>query len=604
MNGFCGVIGTQGVVLDQKDLLDSINLDKTMKVNTISGEDYFFAVSYLVKSPLKGERIQSTKDRIWLFAGDLIDFESIPWEEIERQFLKNNFEWFSTLKGYFALAICDVKRKMMTLISDYFSYYPIYYGKVSHSFVFSTDLSSFSMLNPVPKFNIEWLYEYLYFNFPIFTTTFFKDISRLTPFTILKYDTTSSEISFCQYSQYFNTSDHLIKGKEALNKMSNAFKEIIPKYYSRNNENLVAISGGFDSRTILSLAPGFDHLKTYTYGVEGCNDDCEVQQMMDKFSIDHTKISFGNDFTKLLPKLIKETVRVSGGVQPILRSTLLYVYKKLSKEVDEASTVLGGINGDFFRGWNLESANASISSKGMKYYYKTGEIVFEEEMCSKMFGKDIVNFKKHIKQSFQIIEKIYGIARHPASKMLFTAFQVNPRYFGGEMSIASNYFIFRQPYYDAELMQLAFDTECGHLGFSERRNANGDTKYKQYVLQSQVIYSNPAFKKTRIKGVPLILMALDNKWIYQLFRPVVRSFDYLTGYQKPKNDLEEWEDWFGNVLKETFDEILNEHSLILNYIEKDFMLDTKKSANIHLMSKLVTTEIILNLMNQKWEFKS
>jgi len=120
-------------------------------------------------------------------------------------------------------------------------------------------------------------------------------------------------------------------------------------------------------------------------------------------------------------------------------------------------------------------------------------------------------------------------------------------------------------------------------------------------LQTRVIVSNPKFKKTNIRGLPIILFTYGNISLLKISRIIIRGIAFLKGYRAPENDLEEWEDWFGNVLYSEFDKLLNDKSLILEYVNKDILDLAKKTNDIHLLSKLTTTEIILNLIKNRWD---
>jgi len=600
MHGFCGILGLEADKIDKRAFAKSINLADTMHVDLFSDESFFSVVSFLDSSPLKGQRIYKTNDLIFLFTGDLIGYKEIPWEDVERNFLNSNFEWFLTLRGLFAFAIFNKKSKQMSLISDHRAQLPVYYGYLDNNFVFSTDLSTFTTLKTVPEFNIKWLYEYMFFNSPIDSTTFLKGVNRLRPISILNFNLESKIIKESKYGEYFKKAKYILTGKEALDINIKAFKERIPKYYSEEKITLTAISGGFDSRTLLALAPEKARVKTYTYGVKGSGDLNVVSTFINKLNIDHKEIFFDEKFKKSLPSLIYDTVRLSGGTQPILRSTLLYVYRNLYKDNNSIPIVIGGINGDFYRGWDFPT-DPSILSSGMNQFFKTGKINIDKAIDIKMFKNDSDDFKKYINNVVNGIEDRFGNPKKPESRMSFNIYETAPKYFGGEIAIASNFFTPRQPFWDIDLVDLTFKTECSYLGFFKRLKEKKDTTYKQYVLQTKVIANNPVFKKTYINGMPLSLFTIDNKFLFQVGRLFIRGFAYLRGYREPENDLEEWGDWFQNNLKDEFDRLLNDKSLILEYINNDLVHFAKEKNDIHLLNKFATTEIILNLIKRKWD---
>lgn len=599
MHGFCGILGLEIDQISKKEFIKSINLAGTMQIDSVSEDNFYSSVSFLGSSPLKGQRIYKTKDFIFLIAGDLIGLAEVPWEEIEINFLKSNYDWFSALRGVFAFVIFNKKLNKISLFSDHRAQIPVYYGCFDNNFIFSTDLSTFTSLKSVPKFNIGWLYEYLFFYYPVDRTTFFENVNRLRPVSKLDFDLKTKLIKESRYGESFKKSDKILKGKSVLGKFISLFKDRVPNYYYKKGKNLVAISAGFDSRNILSLAPNNYDVQTYTYGVKGCPDLNGVSVLMKRLKMEHKEILFDSNFEKLLPTLIYDVVSLSGGIQPILRATVLYVYKNLYHDKQKISVILGGISGDFYRGILYNPKNTFISP-GLNHFFNNEDVSQDIDAYKEAFSSTYEGYKKHIYDTLLKFKKLYGNPIDAETKMNFVAYEAAPKSFGGEVAIASNYFTFRQPFWDIDLMKMAYKTEYSFIGLLKRFKEKKDITYKQYELQAKIIASNPNFKRTYIRGLPIILYTYGNKLLFKTSRVFIRGLAYLKGYRKPKNNLEEWEKWFETKLKKEFDDLLNDDSILLNYIDKNFMFTVKNSGDIHLLGKLATTEIILRLIKSRW----
>ena len=118
MNGFCGILSKDSYSIDKSAFIKSINLIDTMHTETVSKENYFSVVSYLDSAPVKGPRLIETSDFIFHFAGDLINFKEIPWDQIVENFSRSNFKWFASLRGIFAFAVLNKKQNNIYLLSD------------------------------------------------------------------------------------------------------------------------------------------------------------------------------------------------------------------------------------------------------------------------------------------------------------------------------------------------------------------------------------------------------------------------------------------------------------------------------------------------------
>lgn len=602
MNGFCGILSKDKAFLDKYAFVKSINLIDTMQTQTNTKENCFSVVSFLDSAPLKGPRIYDTPDYIFHFAGDLINYNEIPWDEIDENFSQSKYDWFCNLRGVFAFAIVNKNTNIVRLISDNRAQLPVYYGYVDKNFIFSTSISTFTVLESVSQFNIKWLYEYLYFNFPIDTTTCLENVNRMRARTIVDFNPDSDSIKEYSYGKNLKTGKKIKTGNEAYKIFIKNFKERVRKYYSDTKLNIVALSGGFDSRTLLSVAPKKANILTYTYGISGTSDLKVASSLTSKLNINHNEILFDENFKESLSKLIYKTVRLSGGVQSILRSTLPYVYKNLSEvNLKDDTVVIGGIGGDILRGASGE-ADSAISA-GMDHYYRTGKTFIDKDYFKEIFIDSYTEFENHIQKTVNKINELYGDPFDPVSYMSYDIYEVNPKYFGGECAIASNFITLRCPYFDRDILDMAFKTEIGNLGLSPYHKKEKEISFKKFVFQTKVMNTNPNFKYTFINGMPILLFAIGNKLLFKICRLFIRGFMKIKGEKPGHSNLENWDNWFKKILHKEFDFLLHNKSLLIDYIDKDFIKSVRHSNDIHLIGKLVSAEILLNLIKNKWNIQ-
>jgi len=147
-------------------------------------DDSIFLYTHLIDEPLKGDRYFN--DEFWsvLFLGEVIDYKSVPFQKIIDIIKSRNFEEFKKFNGIFAIVVHNKKENKFFIIGDLRGQYPIYYHSVNHTLIISSELSSFCRLLDGTEFNENWLYDYMYFNFPLDGETFLKNINRL-PYQLL-----------------------------------------------------------------------------------------------------------------------------------------------------------------------------------------------------------------------------------------------------------------------------------------------------------------------------------------------------------------------------------------------------------------------------------
>ena len=604
MPGMLGFLGNNASSADKPLLLETIDLLSLNKTRIVDLDEGFVAVSSLSNSPLKGERFYNQQDTISCFSGDLIGTQCVPWDNILNIIKTKKYSKFREFHGNFAIAHFNKKEKRITIISDRRSQHPIYYFITGNTLIYSTAISTYCRLADIPEFNVNWLHELLFFNYPIGQTTIFKDVLRMPPASILEYNLKSSKFSLFEYADHFRKPNSLIKGKKALKKALYVFNERMPKYFEKNTKVAVSLTAGFDSRTVLSFAPceTKETLETYTYGVADCIDLVEASRVSSMLRLPHRKITFDKRFLDNLPKLIYETVYLSSGLQGINRSTLLYMYRSLTNNGQEFPVIITGVSGDhLFRDHINGSGNVpSLISSDMMQVFKKGQTFISTSFFRKAYGDNINNFEHHINNVIEELKAKYGQLNSPESYLSYLVYEITPKHFAGEAAIANNYSTFRTPYWDEDIIQLSYEIEYGTLGFSESLRKK-DT-YREKILQAFLVQNNKYFSEASIYGLPLNLFANNNKLLYNANRAIKRGPKKIKSFLRPRPipPLEDWSNWYNTILDREINNLISKNSLISNYLSPEFLKEIKQEKNTHWLGKIITAEIVLTLIKNRW----
>lgn len=318
--------------------------------------------------------------------------------------------------------------------------------------------------------------------------------------------------------------------------------------------------------------------------------------------IKHHQISFDNASISKLKNLIYETVYLSGGLERATRSTLSYVYRTLTNNGNDFPIVLTGIAGDHLFRDHIKSLGniPSLISTDMAATIQNGTPSINKTFFKRVFGRNIESFEECIRDCLGRMEKAYGPIGHPEPYMSFLIYEVSPKYFAGELGLASNYTTLRSPYWDDDIISLAYEISLGTLGFSE--SLSQKDKYLEVVLQANLIKTNKDLSRLLIGRVPLTAFSVNNKLLYNLFRILWRSPNKIVHYIKNNQaiPLENWQNWVKFPLGPEIDQILSGDSLISGYIIPDFIDESKIMGNEHWLGKLVTAEILLRLIENGW----
>jgi len=604
MPGMLGFFGKYGKHIHTDLLIETINPLSLCDTKILNTEEGFLALSWLRNNSLLSCRYYENSNYVACFSGDLIDVQRVPWNLIINNFRTKRYKHFSDYRGTFAIAIFDKINKRVSIISDRTSQKPIYYFITNNGFTYSTAISTYCKLPDIPQFNVNWLHEFLFFNYPMGQTTFLKNVLRMPPAAILEYHLKTSKTLLFEYAKPFKKANNIIKGKKAVEKALSVFNERVPKYFQRDTQIAVSLSGGFDSRTVLSFAPSETKasLEAYTYGVAGCLDLLEASKIASMLKIPHTKIILDNRCLDILQELIYETVYLSDGLQGINRSTLPYVYKMLTNNGTKCPIIITGVSGDhLFRDHVRGTGNVpAIISSDMMQIFKEGTPFMSKSFFRRAYGANFGEFQQHIYDVLQDLTTKYGELNVPESYLSYLIYEVTPNYFAGQAAIADNYSTLRSPYWDADIIQLSYEIEYSTLGFSE--SLFKKDKYRECVLQAYLMQSNKTFSKVPFHDIPLRFFSINYKFLYNLYRTVRKGPNKVKSILKPTPHppLEDWQNWYDTRITKEIGKLISKNSIISNYLTSEFIEEIKHEKDIHWLGKLVTVEIILRLINNRW----
>lgn len=181
-----------------------------------------------------------------------VDDDNLLDANLIRYALNNNK--LDRLGGVYAFAEWDPKLKVLLLGTDRLGFRNFYYYHDSSRNIiyFASRLRGIAD-NPLIKkdINFKTILEFLHFGHPLGDKTFYKQISVLSPGSLLRYGSFGSK-----KTQYWNIGDipidHNMSYEDAIDSNIEAFKNAIHRRVNRckRNKTIVLLSGGADSRRI------------------------------------------------------------------------------------------------------------------------------------------------------------------------------------------------------------------------------------------------------------------------------------------------------------------------------------------------------------------
>lgn len=221
------------------------------------------------------------------------------------------------LEGAFCAAIVDTQHHRVVLACDAVGSYPVYWNVTDSGFVFASELRALLRHPRVKRrLNPRALADYITFGFPFGTKTLADGVHLLSPGSTLVFDWETGGITVTQFSKveaafepWDGTEDDYVDALCA------AFKSSVNQAFSGDHAFGLSLSGGLDSRAILSAVNGArETLTTYTLGVKGCADEVIAARLARIAGTRHSFFELDDKYLRDFLPTLKRMVSLTDGM--------------------------------------------------------------------------------------------------------------------------------------------------------------------------------------------------------------------------------------------------------------------------------------------------
>jgi asparagine synthase (glutamine-hydrolysing) len=259
------------------------------------------------------------------------------------------------LRGMFAVAVWDAKRRRLVLARDRFGIKPLYYRHTVDSLSFASELKA---LLPLPDFSREIdpdaLDAYLAFSFVPSPLSIFREVRKLPPGSTLVWNADSgAEVAVERYARPRPVPAVEVR-KASEDELA---EELLERLRDSVRAHLIAdvpvgvlLSGGIDSCTLAALASEVaSPVRTFTVGFDerGFDERSLARLVADRYGTDHHELVLRPDAVELLPALS------AAFDEPFADSSAIPTYLVSELARRHVKVALSGEGGDeFFGGYN------------------------------------------------------------------------------------------------------------------------------------------------------------------------------------------------------------------------------------------------------------
>jgi asparagine synthase (glutamine-hydrolysing) len=346
---------------------------------------------------------------------------------------RGGVEWVRALNGWFAGVVIDGDRRHIRLFNDRFGLHRIYYTEVADGLAFASEAKALLAIQPESRrFSARGLAEFLALGCVFGEGTLYEGINRMPGGSLWTVQT--GRTTAIKRERYFAPSE--LEAQAALpvaeyyDRLREALRHAVPKYFDGNASAALSLTGGLDSRVIMAFAQGVPgpH-RAYTY--DGLYRDCFDVRLAREVSkvggFEHEVLRLERDFLYRFPELAERTVWVTDGAADISVSHELYLSRR-ARDIAPVR-VTGNYGSELFRGVNTFKP-LQLSPRVLAHPFRAA--VVTAEAC------------------FESTRTV-----HPVS---FAAFHELPSNLYGRLAAAQSVLTVRSPFTDNTLIALAYQT--------------------------------------------------------------------------------------------------------------------------------------------------
>lgn len=245
------------------------------------------------------------------------------------------------LRGMFAFAVFDLKKKICLLGRDPLGIKPLHYLKLNNGFAFASEIKAFlSLPNYQPRANFDALHLFMNFRYIPNESTLFAGVERVPPGSFLKIDSKGR----MEVKKYFDLNSIALNPEisfsQAREKLKSLLQDSVHRHLLADVEVAAYLSGGLDSSTVAYFASQkVSKLKTFCLGFgEPSDENNDARFVAHWLKTDHTDFILDDQSLSQYSQALwfMEEPKING-----LQG--FYLTKRVSQEV---KVILSGLGGD------------------------------------------------------------------------------------------------------------------------------------------------------------------------------------------------------------------------------------------------------------------
>jgi asparagine synthase (glutamine-hydrolysing) len=370
----------------------------------------------------------------------------------------------SRLRGSFCAVVLDEKLKRVVVVNDYLGSYPLYWFSGTKRFVFASELKAI-LRDSAINFGLDprAIADYLTFGFLFGNKTLVPGVQLLPPSSTLTYSWEDRKWKIESYTSIKATFGSWEgTGSEYMEEIRHSFNRAVKRSLSGDHKYLVSLSGGLDSRAILSAIDCKQKpIATYTLGVKGCADEVIAKKLSGVAAAPNRFLEMGSGYVMNGSENIRSMVRLTDGMYLTHGLTEMLALRFI--EETDFSVLLRGHGGELAKAslaWPLHTDERIYQMQRkeelISYLLERVNYVSRGVPLQELFTDEWwLQIKGKARQSLE--ESIADVSLSPPDLCSYLYLTEHHRRFTiSSLELFRNYVEVRMPFVDEEFLRVLF----------------------------------------------------------------------------------------------------------------------------------------------------
>jgi hypothetical protein len=490
------------------------------------------------------------KDNLNIFIyGYPFDSSTNSWtssNDVYQMYLRDGLDFVEDIEGIYTILIFDKIKRSCSLITDRYGIYTLFYLKNDKHIIISDTIGEIIDHMQYIKLNRASIIEYLNFGFKLGNKTHIEDIYEFKSATIYQI---SKELEITEEC-YWNLLDKTEKEKMTEEEFRKIFNEHILTAMSLSEKVSLPLTGGLDTRTILSSCiRKKERLHCYTHGPENHGDIKLAQKICRHFGIGHDSYTWDEHWIKNLPSNLESNALMFNG---LISLTYLHVIESLKKESrSQELFITGALGNQLYRhhpfgnkvadSTDLDDASLFIiKNLPSVFYFKTDLTYYYNNLFNNYNSKEMIDLMKESIKTELMKAKNVKNANDLSDFFLFSTYCSNT--VSNSLKLTGKYFKVFNPFFHKNLLQ-----QIRFISLKEKTNGH----IQKYIIEKNNSYlaNLPYASSNRILKYMKLSMNMVSR------RVIKRGI-----FSSP--NIVDYADWMRNHHKEFIRDVLNHEKMV------------------------------------------